>query len=401
MESADRPGGRLRRTKQSLGEQMTDTVWTKRTNRRTFLRGMGVAAVGVGLGASGLAAACGGSSTGSGSTPTALASIKPEPDGDLNYFNWSDYMNPDIFKGFEQEYGVKVHQTYFDNMSGMMAKIRAGVDYDVTFPEAPEAYQLREGGYLLAYDHSALKSWGQVIPFFQDPWYDPHSLHTVPYVLWTTGIGWNSDEVGDLSGSWNDLWDHPEAKGRINLLNDMHETLGMSLIRLGYDFNTTDPGQLSKAADALLQLKPELRAITTDDIPAIQSGQVWIHHCWSGDFWVAMSGMKEAERKPWRYETCKEGIPVGNDTMVILKNAPHPGTALLFIDWVLGHAAENTGWVGFPMPETDGLSAFEKVVAEYPTLNVTTDMLQHGEPFKYLGQEGTQLWTQEWSKFKA
>lgn len=373
---------------------MSDGVWKRRMSRRTFLGAAGAATLGVGL------AACGAKSAPISGAST-VASIKPQVDGDLNYFNWSDYMNPTIIKGFEKEYGVKVHQSYFDNMSGMMAKIRAGVSYDVTFPEAVEAYQLREGGYLLAYDHSELSTWKQVIPFFHNPWYDPESLHTVPYVLWTTGIGWNSEKVGDMTASWDDLWNHPEAKGYINLLNDMHETLGMSLLRLGYDFNSVDPGELGKATDALLQLKPLLRSITTDDIPAISGGQVWIHHCWSGDFWIAMSRMKASERKYWKYETCKEGVPVGSDTMVILKNAPHPGTALLFIDWVLAHAAENVGWVGFPMPETHALSAFGKIVSDYPSLNVTVDMLTHGEPFKYLGQAGLQLWTQDWTKFRA
>jgi len=370
---------------------MSAELWTRRMSRRTFLSVAGSAALGIGL------AACGAKSSPVSSAST-LASIQPKIDGDLNYFNWADYMNPAIINSFEKEYGVQVHQTYFDNMSGMMAKIRAGVPYDVTFPEAVEAYQLREGGYLLAYDHSELSSWKQVIPFFHNPWYDPQSLHTVPYVLWTTGIAWNSQKVSNMTGSWNDLWNHPEAKGYIELLNDMHETLGMSLLRLGYDFNSVDPGQLSDAVNALLQLKPSIRGFTSDDEMSIDSGQVWIQHAWSGDFWLAMSRMPASQRKYWKYETCKEGVPVGNDTMVILKNAPHPGTALLFIDWVLAHAAENVGWLGYPMPETDALTAFGKIVAEYPALNVTTEMLTHGVQFKYLGQAGLQLWTEDWTK---
>lgn len=376
----------------------SDGLWTRRMNRRTFLgvAGAGAAAAALGAGLAG----CGAKSP-SSSGASELASIKPKVDGDLNYFNWSEYLNPAIITGFEKEYGVKVHQTYFDNMSGMMAKIRAGVAYDVTFPEAVEAYQLREGGYLLAYDHSELSSWKQVIPFFHNPWYDPQSLHTVPYVLWTTGIAWNSQKVPNMTGSWNDLWDHPEAKGYIELLNDMHEVLGMALLRLGYDFNSVDPGQLSNAVDAVLQLKPSLRGFTSDDQITMASGQVWIQHAWSGDVWLALSRMKASEKKYWKYETCKEGVPVGNDTIVIMKDAPHPGTALLFIDWVLAHAADNVGYTGYSMPTTAGIDAFGKVVSEYPSLNVTTEMLTHGVPFKYLGPAGLQLWTQEWTKIMA
>ena len=65
-----------------------------------------------------------------------------KPDGDLAYFNWAQYINPKLLRGFEKEYGVKVKESNFTNMETMLAKIRAGVKYDVAFPEAQTAAQL-------------------------------------------------------------------------------------------------------------------------------------------------------------------------------------------------------------------------------------------------------------------
>ena len=63
-------------------------------------------------------------------------SAKAKIDGDLVYFNWADYLDPSMFKGFQREYGVKIIQSNFDSMEGMYAKIQAGNQYDIVFPIA-------------------------------------------------------------------------------------------------------------------------------------------------------------------------------------------------------------------------------------------------------------------------
>ena len=71
-----------------------------------------------------------------------------KPDGDLAYFNWAQYINPKLLRGFEKEYGVKVKESNFTNMDNMLAKLRAGVKYDVAFPEAQTAAQLVKANFL-------------------------------------------------------------------------------------------------------------------------------------------------------------------------------------------------------------------------------------------------------------
>ena len=52
--------------------------------------------------------------------------VEPKIDGDLVYFNWADYVDPSVFEGFQNEYGVKVIQSNFDSMESMQAKLAAG-----------------------------------------------------------------------------------------------------------------------------------------------------------------------------------------------------------------------------------------------------------------------------------
>ena len=242
-------------------------------------------------------------------------------------------MNPKIIKGFEKEYKVKVQQTYFANMQGMLAKIRAGVKYDVTFPEADYADQLVQAKYLLPLDESKIPNLQYVAKPFQNPWYDAGAKYSVPYAIWTTGIFWNKKALGPMTGSWNDLWNTTaKTKGKLWLLDDMKEVIGMSLLRDGKPISSTKSGDVKTAASNVLKLKSSVRGFTSV-ADQVKNGQSVMSHLWSGTSFQALLALKSPS--DWQYETAKEGIPVGSDTIVIPKNAPHPNTAMLFLNWML------------------------------------------------------------------
>ena len=65
-------------------------------------------------------------------------------------------------------------------METMLAKIRAGVKYDVAFPEAQTAAQLVQAKLLAPLDHAKLTNWGQVNEAFHNPWYDSGAKFRCP-----------------------------------------------------------------------------------------------------------------------------------------------------------------------------------------------------------------------------
>jgi spermidine/putrescine transport system substrate-binding protein len=380
---------------------MARDIWQSEINRRDFLRG------GAALGLGGTAlflAACGGTSTTTASTaPTNYP--KAKIDGDLEFFNWSQYLSPDLIKGFQDKYGVKVNQTNFDNMQSMMAKLTAGVQYDITFPTMDYANQLIKANYLLPIDHSQLANWGEVPSYFNDPWYDPHAYYSAPYALWTTGLAWRTDKVPDkLTGSWNDIWTlagNSNYNGKLFLLDDFQETIGMSLLRKRKDINSGNRSDLDLAVSELLKIRNNVGKFSTDDITNMNNGSAWIHHAWSGDIYQVI--LAASDPTIWQYETMSEGIPTGNDTMVIPKTAQHPGTALKFIDWMLqpDNATTNVNYFGYPQVTTTGIAAYQKLIAQYPFLNLTLDTALHG--LREVAPTGSklQLWDSEWTKVKA
>jgi spermidine/putrescine transport system substrate-binding protein len=363
-------------------------------DRRQLLRGGAGLAIGAGL------AGCGVGNSGSGSKKETEKVVKAKVDGDLVYFNWSEYLDPALIKKFEKQYGVKVRVSNFDGMSSMMAKLRSGNRYDIIFPDQSYAPKLIAGNQLLKIDKSQLKNYDNVWDFFHDPAYDPGGEHTVPYGLYATGVIWNQDKIGDMTGSWDDLF-RTDAKGKIYMLDDFQECLGMANLRQGFKLSTVDPDEIGKSKQMLIDQKPILRGYSTDDIQNMINGNAWIHHGWNGDVVNLRNQVKNPES--YRFEKAKEGIPVGSDTMAIPANAPHPGTALLFIDFMLDpeNASQNVEYFGYPMAVTGAEDAFAKITKDDPAVNITTDDVANGQQFANLTGKDKALWDRAWTEVKA
>ena len=313
--------------------------------RRQFLRG----SAGAVLGGSLLSAGCGVGQE-QGSEKAVKKVVPAKVDGDLLIFNWTDYMDPKLIKGFEKQYGVKVRVANFDSMPSMMAKLRSGNQYDLIFPTADYVNRLVKANMLLQLDRDKLKNADGIYSFFDDPWYDAESAHTVPYAMYTTGIAWRVDKMGDLTGSWNDLA-MEKAKGKTFMLDDFQEGIGQANLLNGFDLNTTDPAELDQSKATLEHQKEYLRGYSTNASPQLLSGTAWVHHAWNGDIVNTRNQAKNPEN--FKFETCKEGIPVGSDCMAIPSNAKSPGTALLFIDWILERGARGAERDLHRLPDAD------------------------------------------------
>jgi spermidine/putrescine transport system substrate-binding protein len=208
-----------------------------------------------------------------------------------------------------------------------------------------------------------------------DPWFDPGAVYSLPYGGGPTGIAWRTDKIDSatIAGSWDDLWQTPDADGHKYVLDQIEEALGMSLQRLGYDVDTEDPAQLDEAAQALIELKPKLAGFSTDDINLLANAEAWVMQAWAGDvYWAAQSA---GDPSLLAYKVPQEGGLIGWDMMSISVNAQHPGTALLFIDWMLEpeHAAQNVRWHGYQSGTKAGDAAWAEVMKDFPQLEIPAD----------------------------
>ena len=77
---------------------------------------------------------------------------------------------------------------------------------------------------------------------YQNPFYDQGWTYTIPYVTWTTGIGYRRDHISDdemAAKGYDILWD-PQYYGKTAFYDDYRTALGMALLRNGV--KTSTPG---------------------------------------------------------------------------------------------------------------------------------------------------------------
>ena len=184
----------------------------------------------------------------------------------LNLFSWADNFDPEVIAEFEKQYNCKVNYDVFANNEELLAKIQAGgAQYDVIQPSDYMVATMLKLDLLEKMNMDNIPNAKNIVSTLKAPVYDPTGDHSLVYTWGITGIAYNKNYVKDVPDSWEDLW-NPEYAGRLILLNDSRETIGMALKKNGFSNNSTDPAQVEKAFQDLKALAPNVLAFDTDTI---------------------------------------------------------------------------------------------------------------------------------------
>lgn len=421
------------------GQPGPEGLWGASTRRRFLQRGAGAA---LGLSAASVFAACSDTTVPGGQegnlAPGGLPLARPDnpvqlpiyPDnpripsgmepeeGPLQLYNWAEYMNREVVKSFEKKYGVEVELTTFATIDEAIAKLATGaVGYDVFVPTQPYISLLVAGKIIqplnLTYVPNLRK---EVWTSLQSPWYDVGSRYTVPYTIFSTGIAWRNDFLPDydpakLSNPYESFWQATDISGRVGMLDDQREGIAFGLLRNGVtDVNTGQTPQIDAARDALQDLigRVNLR-FYTNEYQHIADGSTWLHQAWSGDMtaikYYLPKGTPVSAISYWWPEDGR-GL-MGNDTFAVLKGAPHPVLAHLFIDHILDTetALLNMEFTGYQQPLTEMTP--ERVVEEELVPENLTSTILRQKQFDFgflqgpLSAEGMGFWETAWSEVKT
>ena len=143
--------------------------------------------------------------------------LQPENVDVLKVLNYADYMGPGVMKDFQEEYGAEIQVTPYNNYDEMLNKLnQPGAAFDVVFPGPSVLSRLVYAKLLQPFNQTYIPNLKNVWEEYQDPWYDQGSQYTVPYTVYTTGIGYRTDRVSDPSEGYKMLW-NPEYAGEIGV----------------------------------------------------------------------------------------------------------------------------------------------------------------------------------------
>src|SRR5271169_3813144 len=117
-----------------------------------------------------------------------------QPPHVVNFYNWSDYIDPTVLDDFSKSTGIKVRYDTFDSNDTLEAKLLAGKSgYDVVVPTGYFLARQIAAGIFRQLDKSKLPNLANVWPEIAKDLavYDPGNLYAVNYMWGTTGIGYN------------------------------------------------------------------------------------------------------------------------------------------------------------------------------------------------------------------
>ena len=281
----------------------------------------------------------------------------------VNVYNWSDYIDPEVIKAFEQETGIKVRYDVFDSNEVLETKLLTGNSgYDVVVPSAYFLERQVKAGVFAALDKSKLPGLANIDPDLaaRAARHDPGNEHSVVYMWGTTGIGFDRAKVKAIMpdapvDSWKLIFD-PAVLARfkdcgVSMLDDPTDMVGTALLYLGKDPNSESEADLKAAEDALMKIRPFIRTIHSSQyIDQLANGELCIVVGYSGDVLQAKDRAAEAG-KPLDigYSIPKEGALMWFDTLAIPADAAHKDTAHKFIEYLLKPevAAKNSDFVNF------------------------------------------------------
>jgi spermidine/putrescine transport system substrate-binding protein len=344
--------------------------------------------------------------------PAIADGLSPEA-GPLKIYNWNDYIYKKVIKAFQDEYNVEIEFTQFEGMSEAMNKVLNGtIEYDLFFPTIENVGKLVGAKLVQPWNHSYMTNTANLWPYFLDPWYDKGAQYTMPYLTWKTGIGYRRDFVDDPGGydmPFDVFWD-PKYSGKVGLLDEYRETIGMALLRNGNDFNSTDEAELAAATDELIKLIDLVNVeVGPGDYQKLAEGTSHVRYSWSGNMNYAQWFLPKGTSVDvlGYYYPPTGGWEVANDTIVISKDAQNPVLAHLFINYLLDidHGLTNFGYEGFQPPFV-GVDRARFLEAGYipPNLEntlVTEDDFAQGVPVLPLSAADDQLYQDQWGRFKA
>jgi spermidine/putrescine transport system substrate-binding protein len=310
-----------------------------------------------------------GSAPGSVAPPSESAAPTPvpSPEAELNILNWTDYLADEVIQSFEDKYGTKVTQSFFSTTDEMYAKIGDdGGDIDISFPISVDVPNMIAKGTIAKLDKSVLTNIGNLGKEWSDPGYDPGNTYTVPYMWWTTGVGYDPAKLGgETPTSSKTLWDE-RWKQHISMLDDWQEVFGLTLIQQGKSANTDSTADLDAALALLETQKPLVRTYSTDTIGTMTSGDIWIGHIWGADRFAIQETIPD-----FAYYIPSEGGVKGSDTVATFTGSPHPVAAQLFMNHLLDaqNSAANTNLIYYMGPNAAAKEFIDPAILDDPTIN--------------------------------
>jgi spermidine/putrescine transport system substrate-binding protein len=328
-------------------------------SRRAVLAGAG------GLGAAGLLAACGG---GSDSADSANS---------VRWGNWPLYLDYDeetkkypTLEKFKEQTGVTAEyfEDYNDNdefFGKVQAQLKLGEDigYDVVTPTDWMAARWIRLGYTQKFDAANIPNKSNILDSLASPSFDPNREQSLTWQGIMAGFGWNVEKNPKGIRTLDELF-APQNKGKIVVLSEMRDTIGIILRSQGVDLQKVTEDQFMNAVDFMAKKIADgwIRGVKGNEYAEdLTSGDATAVIGWSGDMFI----LKSENEGKFDFALPDSGGTISGDNLMIPSTASAEGKAnaekLINFYYDPAIAAEVAAYVNYVCPVKGAQAEMEKI----------------------------------------
>lgn len=360
-----------------LTRELVQQARAAAVSRRSVLAGAaGAAGLGALLAACGTGGTGGGATTGTGITPGTDVS---DTEKLVRWANWTFYLDYDddtrsrpTLEAFTEKTGIEAqyvediedNDTFYGKVQSQLAQGQ-DIGFDiVTLTDWMTARLIRQG-YVQELDHGNIPNLDNLVEGLRNVDFDPGRKKSVTWQSGYALIAWNTELVPEGLDAVSDLW-KPEYKGRVEVLSEMRDTIGLIMLEQGVDISGDWGDDEFYAALEVVEeqiASGQIRQVRgnsyTEDLI---SGDAIAVMAWSGDI-VALNF--EADDK-FAYKIVDSGVTLWSDNLMVPIGATHKKNAELLIDHYFEPevAAEVAAWVNFITPVEGAREAMEAIDPE-------------------------------------
>jgi spermidine/putrescine transport system substrate-binding protein len=341
-------------------------IINSQVTRRGLIAGTGA------VGAAGLLAACSSSGDGGGGGGGDKTSVR--------WGNWPLYLDYDentktypTLEAFSAANGItaKYFEDYNDNDEfygkvQAQLKLNEDIGYDVVTPTDWMAARWLRLGYAQKFDLANIPNKSNILDSLSSPSFDPNRESTLTWQGIMGGFGWNTKTNPKGLRTIDDLF-APQNKGKIVVLSEMRDTIGIILLSQGVDLQTVTEDQFMNAVDFMEGKIADgwIRGVKGNEYAEdLISGDATAVIGWSGDMFI-LAGDYDGK---FDFAIPESGGTISGDNFII--PTPVGADAKLNAEKLINYyydpavAAEVAAYVNYVCPVKGAQTEMEKIAPE-------------------------------------
>ncbi|MEW6264212.1 MAG: spermidine/putrescine ABC transporter substrate-binding protein [Thermodesulfobacteriota bacterium] len=333
------------------------------------------------------------------------ATLAGAADKELRIFIWSEYMPDTLWKNFQKQTGLKVRIDLYENNEEMLAKLQAGgvSQYDIIVPSDYIMPSLINLKLIQPLDQAKVPNLKNLKDMFKKTTYDPGNKYSAAWQWGTVGLMYRKDKIKKLDNSWALLFDPTRDPGPFWLIDSVREMLGIALLFLKKDFNSTDPADLKAASDLLIATKKNKACLGfkpgvggKNDVVAGTAAAAIVYN---GD---ALRAINEDKTGKLAFTVPREGSEIWFDSMCLPVKAPNPEAAHKWINFVLDarNGAELSNFNQYATPNEAAMKFIKAGDLKNPGIYPTQEMMKTLHFTKDPGKD-MRLIDEAWTRAKS